>query len=218
MATSIQTFAGNVGIGTNDPKAYALNIADGGTTRMVSLSATSIQVGTITNSFIPAGSIALWSGSVATIPDGWTLCDGTDGTPNLTDRFIVGAGTTYAVDDTGGTSSTTLSSSNLPLHTHSGGNTGNQSANHGHYVTDPGHYHREKASDNDGQREGTTSQSRNGYAQAGFNSANANHNITLGNNDANHGHTFTTAAYGSGTPSSINILPSYYALAYIMKT
>lgn len=53
-------------------------------------------------STIKAGSIMLWYGSVASIPGGWTLCDGTNNTPNLRDRFIVGAGNTYAVGATGG--------------------------------------------------------------------------------------------------------------------
>jgi len=48
------------------------------------------------------GIICLWSGAIVDIPDGWYLCDGTHGTPDLTDRFIIGAGSSYAVDDTGG--------------------------------------------------------------------------------------------------------------------
>jgi hypothetical protein len=39
---------------------------------------------------IPAGVIVLWSGTIATIPAGWALCDGTLGTPNLQDRFVIG--------------------------------------------------------------------------------------------------------------------------------
>jgi len=44
----------------------------------------------------------LWSGAIADIPTGWLLCDGANGTPDLTDRFIVQAGDTYNPDDTGG--------------------------------------------------------------------------------------------------------------------
>lgn len=50
----------------------------------------------------PLGSIAIWSGSTGSIPTGWQLCNGTNGTPDLRDRFVVGAGTTYAVGATGG--------------------------------------------------------------------------------------------------------------------
>lgn len=51
---------------------------------------------------VSSGIICLWSGSVASIPAGWALCDGNNGTPDLRNRFLVGAGDTYSVDDTGG--------------------------------------------------------------------------------------------------------------------
>jgi len=51
---------------------------------------------------LPAGIILMWSGAIANIPTGWILCDGANGTPNLKNRFIVGAGDTYAVDANGG--------------------------------------------------------------------------------------------------------------------
>lgn len=51
----------------------------------------------------PRGSIKLWSGAIADIPLTWRLCDGTRFTPDLRDRFIVGAGDSFAVDDVGGT-------------------------------------------------------------------------------------------------------------------
>jgi len=51
---------------------------------------------------LPIGIITLWFGSIGTIPDGWDLCDGNNGTPDLRDKFIVCAGLTYAVNATGG--------------------------------------------------------------------------------------------------------------------
>ena len=51
---------------------------------------------------LPTGVILLWSGSIVSIPSGWVLCDGNNGTPNLQNRFLVGAGDTYTVDETGG--------------------------------------------------------------------------------------------------------------------
>lgn len=51
---------------------------------------------------LPRGSILMWSGSITTIPSGFVLCNGAGGTPDLRDRFIVGAGTTYDPADTGG--------------------------------------------------------------------------------------------------------------------
>lgn len=56
---------------------------------------------------VPSGTILLWSGSQATIPTGYVLCDGNNSSPDLRDRFIVGAGSTYAVDATGGATTQT---------------------------------------------------------------------------------------------------------------
>lgn len=53
------------------------------------------------------GLICLWSGAIVDIPFGWALCDGSLGTPDLTDRFIVGAGLAYNPGDTGGATSHT---------------------------------------------------------------------------------------------------------------
>ena len=72
-------------------------------------------------SFI-SGMIMLWSGSIVSIPTGWLICDGTNSTPDLRDRFVVGAGTTYAVNATGGSANAVV-----PSHTHT--------------ATDSGHTH-----------------------------------------------------------------------------
>jgi hypothetical protein len=77
---------------------------------------------------IPSGGILLWSGSIGSIPAGYVLCNGNNSTPDLRDRFIVGAGSTYAVDATGGSADATL-----PTHTHTATSTS--------VVTDPGHNH-----------------------------------------------------------------------------
>ena len=66
-----------------------------------------------------SGMIILWYGNTGNIPTGFVLCDGNSGTPNLTDRFVVGAGSAYGVGATGGSSSVTLSTANLPSHNHS---------------------------------------------------------------------------------------------------
>lgn len=59
-------------------------------------------------SLIPSGLISLWHGIESMIPTGWALCNGENGTPDLRDRFIVGAGNTYTVGDTGGENAVTL--------------------------------------------------------------------------------------------------------------
>jgi hypothetical protein len=69
---------------------------------------------------VPPGCIMLWSGAVGAIPSGWHLCDGTNGTPDLRNKFVVGAGSTYAVAQTGGAVSQTASTDNQGAHAHSG--------------------------------------------------------------------------------------------------
>lgn len=71
---------------------------------------------------LPVGLIALWSGS--TVPDRWRLCDGTGGTPDWRDKFILGVGDNTSVGQTGGHATLTLSVANLPPHTHEMGHNG----------------------------------------------------------------------------------------------
>lgn len=73
------------------------------------------QVRTMLEGLLPPGVILLWSGSTASIPVGWALCNGSSGTPDLRDRFVVGAGSTYAVGATGGATTANLA------HTHADG-------------------------------------------------------------------------------------------------
>ena len=60
---------------------------------------------------IEAGTIAIWSGAIVDIPQGWLLCDGNDGTPDLQDRFVVGAGSQYGVSESGGSTTGSVSAS-----------------------------------------------------------------------------------------------------------
>ena len=143
---------------------------------------------TIPDAFLP-GMIVLWSGTTATIPTGWALCNGTNGTPNLTDRFVVGAGSNYGVAQTGGSKDAIVVS-----HNHTG--TTGSAGSHTHTVSTPtgrGRY----------QGGGYTD---NAYALAGT--------VTTSSAGA-HTHGFTTSTKGSsGTNRN---LPPYYALAYIMR-
>jgi microcystin-dependent protein len=92
-----------------------------GASGQVLLSAGGSNTPTWGNAFV-AGMIMLWSGSSASIPSGWLLCDGTNSTPDLRNRFVVGAGSTYAVGATGGTADAIVVS-------------------HTHTITDPSHNH-----------------------------------------------------------------------------
>jgi len=67
---------------------------------------------------VPSGSIIMWSGSIGSIPVGYYLCNGSNGTPDLRDRFVIGAGNSYAVGATGGFTSAVVTSggATLPLY------------------------------------------------------------------------------------------------------
>jgi len=87
------------------------------------------------NELIPRGVIVMWSGSISNIPSGWALCDGRtytapDGTqvttPDLRDRFIVGAGNSYSPGSTGGQNTVTLTVAEMPSHSHDLISTGGQ--------------------------------------------------------------------------------------------
>lgn len=157
---------------------------------------------TFADNSVDAGVICLWSGSIATIPTGWALCDGTNGTPDLRDRFVAGAGSTYAVGATGGAATVTLSEANLPSHSHTFSGTTSSDGAHTHNLN--------------------IAYFPN-YTPDAFTSGLSTYTInmtpiTLTTTSAGaHTHTFsgTTGTTGSGTP--VENRPPYYALAYIMK-
>jgi microcystin-dependent protein len=143
---------------------------------------------------IPTGGIILWSGTVATIPAGFAICDGTNGTPDLTGQFVVHAdadtGGTYAPGDSGGSDTHghsddfsvddhTLTIAEMPAHTHDlqGGTAGSTDTISVTSTDTPTTF---------GATEST------------------------GGGDP-HGHTL------SGSVTDATTLPPYYALAYIMK-
>ena len=67
---------------------------------------------------MPYGTIIMWNGEKEKIPTGWSLCDGNNGTPDLRNRFIVGAGSAYNKGATGGADTVTLSINQIPSHRH----------------------------------------------------------------------------------------------------
>lgn len=102
----------------------AANLTATGTATVANLNASGTVTGTTIAGFgtVPLGGIIMWSGATTSIPSGWALCNGQTvnnrTTPDLQDRFVVGAGSTYAVKATGGAATVTLSVANLPPHTH----------------------------------------------------------------------------------------------------
>ena len=87
-----------------------------------------------TTGTIPINGIIMWTGSTA--PTNWALCDGTNGTPDLRDRFVLSSGTTYSINTSGGSS--TISVNQMPSHSHT---ISSSDSGHYHSISDPGHTH-----------------------------------------------------------------------------
>ena len=184
----------------------------------------------------PVGIIVMWSGLLSNIPAGWALCDGTLGTPNLLDRFILSVNTAETPGAIGGNHFYSLTTPQLPTHTHTG-TTGTESVGHTHSGTtsiDGAHNHTQGPNSSGvfysspvGTSEypsgltggpqfadgGLSGISRGGFVTS-TNGAHS-HTINTGGESVNHTHSFTTSSTGSGT--SIDNRPSYYKLAFIMK-
>ena len=172
---------------------------------------------------VPAGAITGWSGDVASIPAGWALCDGGNGTPDLRDRFLIGAGGAYAPGATGGAANrtpagtitaagshthtgtvgdTALTIAQMPAHTHLNGVVDNTTVlfNHGAVGANPAPGSSIESNGSQSTHEGTTTSTGGGAVHS--------HGLTI-DESGNHTHLF------EGTEASN--LPPYFALCYIMK-
>lgn len=164
------------------------------------------------------GVIVMWSGSADNIPEGWALCDGTNGTPDLRDRFIVGAGREYAVGATGGAKEVTLTTAQMPKHSHTGStNSAGAHTHTGTTNTAGAHTHsytRYSRTERVSQIT-LTANALLGTSTVNTSSAGA-HSHTLNINSAGaHTHTVTTNEVGGGQPHENR--PPYYALCFIMR-
>jgi microcystin-dependent protein len=166
---------------------------------------------------IPIGGIIMWKGSIANIPARWALCDGNNGTPNLRDRFIVGAGNQYSPNNTGGANTVTLTVSQIPSHDHPGSSADNGS-----------HTHTGKAESAGAHTHTFTTYGRNDYSKGNntaldrskpqtdtTNSAGAHTHTLSIDAGGTHRHTITVGPRGGG--GSHENRPPYYALAFIMR-
>jgi microcystin-dependent protein len=154
---------------------------------------------TINTSRVPAGMIAIWTGSLASIPAGWTLCNGSSGTPDLKDRFpsCVDPLMGFEIGTTGGYATHSHICSEVPAHDH-GGYTSLE-PNHTHalpYVSSTG---------------GTT---HSVYLQGQYEAATITNNTSYISD-----HTHTLGITGNGGPTySASTLPPYFKAAYVMAT
>lgn len=144
-----------------------------------------------------SGMVMLWSGSADSIPVGWALCDGSNGTPDLRNRFVVGAGSTYAVGATGGEAEHVLTADEMPKHNHTA--TTASAGRHTHTI----------GADRDAAY-GSYCSSVHGAATGAED--------YKGSTSAAGAHTHTITVGNTGGGAAHNNLPPYYALCYIMKT
>lgn len=186
-------------------------------------------------SYEPIGTIKMWSGTAtnasvqAAWGTNWALCNGQNGTPNLMDRFVIGAGNQYTTGANGGTTTYALSVANMPAHTHgvndAGHNHGFNDPGHNHYVNDPGHVHGyppggwgQAGQDNGG---GTFASAANQYgSRAAQNTYGSGTGIWL--NASGTGCYLSASVTGisiqsNGSGAAFTVIPPYYALAYVMK-
>jgi hypothetical protein len=154
---------------------------------------------------IPSGVITMWSGTIATIPASWYLCNGSNGTPDLRNKFIVGA-----YSDTAGVAYTTITGAN----TQTGGTKDAIVVSHTHTLTDSGHFHA-----TDGTNGGNQT-----VVYAGHDAPFDYHSSYSSPNDADYisGSKTGTATTGisissTGSSGTDQNLPPYFALAFIMK-
>jgi hypothetical protein len=150
------------------------------------------------NAFV-TGMIMMWSGTIATIPSGWALCNGSSGTPDLRNQFIIGAHS-----DDAGAAKTTITGSP----TKTGGSKDSIVVSHNHTatssVTDPGHLHTYNQTIVGNQFAGTDTAGN--FARTSVNTSSATTGITVS----------TTVASSGVSGTNANLVP-YYALAFIMK-
>ena len=205
--------------GDNFTVAGTLNVTgelqlDGsaGTAGQVMVSGGSGNTPTWGNAFV-AGMIMLWSGASNAIPSGWLLCDGTNSTPDLRNRFVVGAGSTYAVGDTGGSATSTGTIA---------GTVGGTALTEAQM---PKHFHRMVGPFGTTMTQGTESAFGNYGGGTPDDTAFAYNTWSVGGDAASggtgtgtsNGDSHTHSFSGSFTGSTNGNLPPYYSLCYIMK-
>ena len=178
---------------------------------------------------VPSGVIMMWSGAENAIPSGWYLCNGSNSTPDLRNKFIVGAGAGYSVGNTGGSNTVTLSTSQIAAHSHTTNNHNHSVSvsdpGHGHSVSDPGHGHSMSVSDPGHQHNTSVTGAKlfpgyggahvpygggGGYPGTHFNMSNANTGISMSASSANTGvsasnaNTSLSVSTGNANPSTNN--------------
>ena len=197
---------------------------------------------TVMGKLVPSGVILMWSGSTDTIPAGWALCNGQDGTPDLTDRFILGAGKTYQPGTTGGAATVTPSvaarsahagiavqNAALSIWTGAAGTgigiqgttlDGNPLPSHAHTSIQPSEYRDNGWGDSGNITFRGPTQKNGGYTGNSWAHAHGvsdpGHAHAVGSSEHNHGVTDSGHTHAL-TAQAISTMPPYYALCLIIK-
>lgn len=167
------------------------------------------------NSPIPQGVIVMWSGTIATIPGGWALCNGSNGTPDLRGRFVMGGSNAIVPGTTGGSETSSAAGSHTHTEAAAGAhNHGGATASHALTVDQiPAHTHSYTRTD-------LAAVAAGGAGAVGFTSSTQSTSSVGGGAGHTHGvasdgsHAHTINSVGDHTHT---VTPPYYALAYIMK-
>lgn len=182
---------------------------------------------------MPPGGIIMWSGPSTSIPTGWKLCDGTLGTPDLRNKFIIGATASSGSLPPGSSGGSTIKTTSLSgAHTHSA--VINASGEHTHAITVnghaltvaqiPAHNHQFGFSESSTQTGGGGDRLNNITTTGGTTVT----TTTVGSGQA-HTHTASSAVSGLHTHTgsiledgahthTVDVTPPYYALCFIMKS
>jgi microcystin-dependent protein len=228
---NITITSGNVSgvTGVNNVFTSAVLNNSAAPTANISNKSTTLATTQYVHNVMPIGAIIMFGGT--TIPYGWHICDGNNGTPDLRDRFVIGAGDTYTLASTGGNTTVTLSSNQMPAHLHNINSitaTTNPAGAHTHTatsvstVTDPGHSHSITQQQPVGaSAPGSTGQvgvNTGASTQGAFTGIGVSTATSIATVDT-HYHTVTVGGNTAitGGTSSIDITPTYYALYYIQK-
>lgn len=171
----------------------------------------------VNNALVPIKGIIMWSGTANEVPANWSICDGNNGTPNLVNRFVIAAATfddtvtqtgndsgwRTAVEGTneasGGAATMLLGTANLPSHTHTTGTLA---------VTGGDHNHTYDKGNAQTMPSGGSSSTRNaGHTETNTGDSGSLTMTVSGN----------TGDQGGAMDTAFDILPPYYAIAYIMR-